>query len=65
MDCANDWVAVAPVNAALLACPKCGAMAGEAVRTDDTEWFNRFMAGKNQKRRTMILLNAKRMEANQ
>lgn len=66
MACAADWVAVSPVSAKVpLECPKCGAMEGEAVQPHSLDWFNRFMAGKDQKRRTMVLLNANRMEAGQ
>jgi len=62
MTCAKDWIAVAPVNAGLLECPKCSAMAGEVVKPYDIEWFKRFMRGKHQKRRTYVLLNAARIQ---
>lgn len=61
MSCAKDWVAVAPVGVAALECPSCGKMEGEQVQIHDIDWFNRFMSGKNQKRRTMVCLNANRM----
>ena len=57
MECAEDWVAVAPKGVETgLECPACGAMAGERVRTGDLEWFNRYMAGPDQKKRTLVLL---------
>lgn len=61
MDCANDWVAVFPVNATALECPECRAMAGEPVQPGNLDWFKRFMAGKEQHRRTLVLLNAQRI----
>ena len=61
MDCAHDWVAVFPVNATALECSECGAMAGEPVQPTNLEWFRRFMAGKDQRRRTLVLLNAQRI----
>jgi len=62
MECAKDWVAVVLRGVETgLECPACGAMAGERVRTDDLAWFNRYMAGPDHKKRTMVLLNAKRM----
>ena len=65
MDCAWDWVAVFPPSAVMqLECPSCGKSAGEPVDYQNTDWFARFMAGhkKNQERRTLVLLNAARME---
>jgi hypothetical protein len=61
MACAHDWVAVYPATTSLLECPKCQAAAGEAVKIHDVEWFKRFMAGNDTKRRTLVLLNANRM----
>lgn len=62
MDCAKDWVAVVPPLAQFpLECPACHAKAGEGVRTGDLEWFKRYMAGGDREKRTMVLLNAKRM----
>ncbi len=62
MDCAADWVAVFPINAPALECPKCGAMAGEVVQPQSLDWFKRFMAGSDQSRRTLVMLNANRMK---
>jgi hypothetical protein len=63
MDCAHDWVAVAPVNVSWpLECPRCGEKAGERVDSEDANWFMRFMAGRDQKKRTFVVLNAKRIE---
>jgi hypothetical protein len=62
MDCAHDWVAVAPASATgPLECSKCGAMSGEKVQYSNVEWFNRYMAGPDRTKRTLVLLNAKRM----
>ena len=62
MDCAKDWVAVVPPMTQFpLECPACHAKAGEEVRTGDLEWFKRYMAGGDRDKRTMVLLNAKRM----
>ena len=62
MECAKDWVAVVPKGVETgLECPACKAMAGERVRTGDFVWFKRYMAGPDQEKRTMVLLNAKRM----
>ena len=62
MDCAHDWIAVSPTTVTEFECPGCGAMSGEVVQPHNLEWFKRFMAGKNTNRRTLVLLNAKRME---
>jgi DNA-directed RNA polymerase subunit RPC12/RpoP len=63
MDCAKDWVAVVPETAEWpLECPNCGEMSGDEVNWNDAEWFMRFMAGGDSEKRTLVLLNAKRME---
>jgi hypothetical protein len=62
MACAADWIAVFPVGAAALECPKCAAMAGEVVQHTDPDWFRRFMAGPDTAKRRFVLLNAARME---
>lgn len=65
MKCAHDWVAVSPVGVKNLECSECGEMAGEAVKYKDLNWFSDFMGRaidkKDQIKRTMVLLNAKRM----
>jgi hypothetical protein len=65
MNCAHDWVAVAPVGVTSLECSECGAMEGEQVNHHDIEWFKRYMSPKfskkQQQKRTLVLLNAKRM----
>jgi hypothetical protein len=65
MKCAHDWVAVAPVGATALECSECGEMAGEPVAYNYLEWFRRFidfkMDEKEKLKRTLVLLNAKRM----
>lgn len=63
--CAHDWVAVFPANIVGLECSECGEMSGEPVNYHDGDWFNKFMGAsknnKDQMKRTMVLLNAKRM----
>ena len=66
MACAHDWVAVAPATTLTLECPSCGLMEGESVRTADLSWLRRFMecspmSNKQRHKRTMVMLNAKRM----
>lgn len=67
MECGCDWVAAAPVNAGKLECPSCGALAGEAVKIDDIDWFKRFMRPgltvEDQQRRTLVCLKAQRLKA--
>lgn len=66
MKCAHDWVAVFPVGVPVLECSACGEMAGEPVAYNDLKWFRRFidfkMDEKEQMKRTLVLLNAKRMK---
>jgi len=62
MECAHDWVAVQLTAASgPLECSSCGAMAGERVQSGDPEWFIRYMSGLDPAKRTMVLLNEKRM----
>jgi hypothetical protein len=65
MKCAHDWVAVSPVRVKNLECSECGEMLGESVNYKDSNWFSDFMGRttdkKDQIKRTMVLLNAKRM----
>jgi len=63
MECTHDWVAVAPANVQWpIECGECGAMAGETVQIHDACWFSRFMSGADNKKRTLVCLNAGRME---
>lgn len=62
MKCARDWVAVFPLGVKKLECPSCHELEGEPVQIHNLEWFKRFMAGDAQRKRTMVCLNAKRME---
>ena len=64
--CGKDWVAVVDArHEGMLECPECGHMAGVVVEPNDNVFFAKYMnAAKNKndrKRRTMVLLNAKRM----
>lgn len=71
MACGHDWVAVFPVDTALLECSSCGAMAGEPVAIHDYVWFRRFMAGAgalrgaafkaDYQKRKFVVLNAVRL----
>lgn len=62
MSCAHDWAAVVPSRASWpLECGQCGKMKGEQVNFSDVDWFKRFMSGRNKQKRTLVLLNAKRM----
>lgn len=66
MACAKDWVAVTPERAEWpIECPDCGGMHGEKIAHHDIEWFKRFMDGPDQKKRGMVLINAKRIAANE
>ena len=65
MKCAHDWTAVYPAGVTGLECSECGEMAGEPVNYKDINWFRKFMDmsknKKDQMKRTLVLLNAKRM----
>jgi len=65
MKCAHDWIAVYPAGITGLECSECGEMEGEPVNYKDINWFRKFMGmsknKKDQMKRTLVLLNAKRM----
>ncbi|MGA0094802.1 MAG: hypothetical protein ACO3J2_11005 [Chthoniobacterales bacterium] len=65
LSCGKDWVAVHWPDGERFECPECGEMDGEIVAPMDTDFLSRFMnAAKNDKdakRRTLVMLNAKRM----
>lgn len=65
MKCAHDWVAAHPAGITNLECSECGEMSGEPINYKDINWFRNFMERttdkKDQMKRTMVLLNAKRM----
>jgi hypothetical protein len=65
MSCAHDWVAAVPKDVTIYECPECKKMEGEEVNYHDQTWFERFIpSGATKKqltKRTMVLLNAKRM----
>lgn len=66
MACGHDWVAVMPCALEhKLECSECGKQEGEIVDGGNIKWFQRFMSAslgpKNQKKRSMVLLNEKRM----
>jgi hypothetical protein len=63
--CGHDWVAVAPADTLHFRCPSCQKMGGIAVEPDSPEFLNSYFKGvrgkKENMRRTMVVLNAKRM----
>jgi len=66
ISCGKDWVATVDARAeGMLECPECGALAGDVVSTTDTDFFQRFTGAakgkKDQRKRTLVLLNAQRM----
>jgi len=65
--CGKDWVAVVPsAHHGPLECPKCGAMAGEAVNGKDQDFFKRYTGAakgrKDRDHRTMVLINEARQK---
>ena len=65
LQCGKDWIAVAPADTLHFECPACLALGGVEVKPDSPEFLNAFFRGikrKNeQTKRTMVVLNAKRM----
>ena len=63
--CGHDWVAVAPTDTLHFQCPSCQKMGGIAVEPDNPEFINAYFKGirnkKENMRRTMVVLNAKRL----
>ena len=63
--CGKDWVAVAPADTLHFMCPACQKMGGIAVEPSSPEFLNSYFKGIRSKkeitRRTMVVLNAKRM----
>ena len=63
--CGRDWLAVAPADTVHFECPACHALGGVEVKPDSVEFLNAFFRGvkskKEQTKRTMVVLNAKRM----
>jgi len=65
LDCGKDWIAVAPADTVHFECPVCSKLSGVVVEPSSPEFLNAFFRGVTRKkentRRTMVVLNAKRM----
>ena len=65
LECANDWIAVAPADTLHFQCPVCAKLSGVVVEPSSVEFLNAFFKGvrgkKENTKRTMVLLNAQRM----
>jgi len=65
IDCAKDWIAVAPADTLHFNCPECDKLSGVVVDPANPEFINDFMRPAKKKaekqRRTMVMLNAARM----
>ena len=65
LDCAKDWIAVAPADTVIFRCPDCSKLSGAVVEPGNVEFINVFMRPAKRKaerqKRTMVLLNAQRM----
>ncbi|HEY7802982.1 MAG TPA: hypothetical protein VIC30_00875 [Orrella sp.] len=65
LECAKDWIAIAPADTELFHCPDCDKLSGAVVDPGDAEFINDFMRPAKTKaariKRTMVVLNAKRM----
>ena len=65
LECAKDWIAVAPADTLHFECPVCAKLSGVVVEPASPEFLNAFFRGvrgkKENMKRTMVLLNAKRM----
>ena len=65
LECGKDWIAVAPADTVHFECPVCSKLSGVVVEPSSPEFLNAFFRGVTRKkentRRTMVVLNAKRM----
>ena len=65
LECAKDWVAVAPADTVIFRCPNCDKLSGAVVEPNNAEFINVFMRPAKTKaarlKRTMVVLNAQRM----
>ena len=65
LDCAKDWIAVAPADTVIFRCFNCDKLSGVVVDPSSAEFINDFMRHAKTKaarlKRTMVVLNAKRM----
>jgi len=65
LDCGKDWIAAAPADTLHFECPVCATLSGVVVEPASTEFLNAFFRGVRSKKettkRTMVVLNAKRM----
>jgi len=65
LQCGKDWIAVAPADTLHFECPACRVLCGVEVKPDSVEFLNAFFRGIKSKKenikRTLVVLNAKRM----
>lgn len=65
LECAKDWIAVAPADTVIFCCPDCDMLSGAVVDPSSPEFINAFMRPAKTKaarmKRTMVVLSAKRM----
>ena len=63
--CGKDWVAVAPADVVHFECPVCRVLCGVEVKPASVEFLNSFFRGIKSKKeltkRSLVVLNAKRM----
>lgn len=65
LECAKDWIAVAPTDTVIFRCSNCDKLSGAVVEPGNAEFINIFMRPAKTKaarlKRTMVVLNAQRM----
>ena len=65
LECAKDWIAVAPADTVIFRCPECDKLSGAVVDPSSAEFINLFMRPAKTKaartKRTIVVLNAQRM----
>jgi len=65
LECAKDWIAVAPADTVIFRCPDCDTLSGAVVDPSSVGFINAFMRPAKRKaekqKRTMVVLNAQRM----
>ena len=65
LECAKDWIAVAPADTVHFQCTVCAKLSGVVVEPASPEFLNAFFRGvrgkKENTKRTMVVLNAQRM----
>jgi len=65
IQCGKDWVAAAPADTLHFECPDCHTLDGVEVKPASVEFLNNFFRGIKSKKeltkRSLVVLNAKRM----